>query len=202
MKKHRIEAVYKNLPSLETERLLLRPLRPSDAEDLYEFASRPCVSEYLLWDPHRSLSYTKEYLADILKMYRRFEYFEWAVVERQSNKMIGTCGFTAFDFRRDAGEIGYSLNPDYWGRGYATEAAAAALRFGFETLELERVEAFYVLDNTASARVLAHIGMKYMGETEPMCIKEHERRVGIYALTREEYSAVFSGKENLLVNKI
>ena len=189
MLRERVRKIYSHIPTLETPHLILRKLMRADAADMNEFSRREEVSEYLLWDRHTSMRYTKACLSDLLRSYRDFTYFEWAVILKENRKMIGTCGFTKFRYESNIGEIGYSLNPDYWGRGYATEAAKATVAFGFSDLGLYRIEAYFVLENTASRRVLEHCGMTYRGETHPMVIKGVERKIGLVALTREEYYA-------------
>ena len=189
MLRERVREVYSHMPMLETPHLILRKLMRADAADMNEFSRREEVSKYLLWDRHTSMRYTKAYLSDLLRSYRDFTYFEWAVTLKENRKMIGTCGFTKFHYGSNTGEIGYSLHPDYWGRGYATEAAKATVEFGFSELDLHQIEAYFVLENTASRRVMEHCGMTYQGETQPMVIKGVERRIGLANLTREEYDA-------------
>ena len=190
MLRERVRDIYSHMPTLETPHLILRKLIRADASDMNEFSRREEVSKYLLWDRHTSMRYTKAYLSDLLRSYRDFTYFEWAVTLKGNGKMIGTCGFTKFHYGSNTGEIGYSLHPDYWGRGYATEAAQATVVFGFSELDLHRIEAYFALENTASRRVLEHCGMIYRGETEPMVIKGVERRIGYATLTREEYDTL------------
>lgn len=114
MLRSKVAEVYSAQPILETERLLLRRLRREDAEALYAIASIPEVSRYLMWDRHPSVRYTKHYLKDLQRLYDDLEYFEWGVLTREGD-LIGTCGFTKFDYTANRGEIGYSFRPDVWG---------------------------------------------------------------------------------------
>lgn len=196
MLRRRVESVYRTMPVLETERLVMRKLEKSDAEDLYAFSHIPEVSQYLLWDIHPSLKYTKSYLHDLMKSYRDYLYFEWGVVEKKTGTLIGTCGFTAFDYSGNGGEIGYSFHPSFWGQGYATEAARETIHFGFRTLGLSRIYAYFVLENQASLKVLIHAGMTFRREVSPFIIKGREMRVGLCDITREEYtSGVYAAAE-------
>ena len=77
--------------------------------------------------------------------------------------MIGTCGFTRFDYSNNSAEIGYVINPEFRGRGIAGEAARRVIRFGFDELGLNRIEAKYMDGNVASRKVMEKIGMKYEG---------------------------------------
>lgn len=102
--------------------------------------------------------------------------------------MIGTCGFTRIDFPHNGGELGYVLNPDYHGKGYATEAAQRVLRFGFEVLELHRIEAKFIKGNEASLHVMEKLGMQFEGyRRDGMLVKGSYRTIGICAILREEY---------------
>lgn len=187
MLRSKVAEVYSAQPILETERLLLRRLRREDAEALYAIASIPEVSRYLMWDRHPSVRYTKHYLKDLQRLYDDLEYFEWGVLTREGD-LIGTCGFTKFDYTANRGEIGYSFRPDVWGRGYATEAAQAAIGFGFHELGLSSVYACFALENAASIRVLTKCGMHYLGEDEPMKIKGEWLRIGSASIDRKAYS--------------
>lgn len=187
MLRSKVAEVYSAQPILETERLLLRRLRREDAGALYAIASIPEVSRYLMWDRHPSVRYTKHYLKDLQRLYDDLEYFEWGVLTREGD-LIGTCGFTKFDYTANRGEIGYSFRPDVWGRGYATEAAQAAIGFGFHELGLSSVYACFALENAASIRVLTKCGMHYLGEDEPMKIKGEWLRIGSASIDRKAYS--------------
>lgn len=188
MLRSKVAEVYSAQPTLETERLLFRRLQREDAEALYAIASIPEVSRYLMWDRHPSVKYTKHYLKDLQRLYNDLEYYEWGVFTREGGDLIGTCGFTKFDYTANRGEIGYSFRPDVWGRGYATEAARATIAFGFRELGLASVYACFALNNAASIRVLTKCGMHYLGEDEPMKIKGEWLRIGSAAITREAYS--------------
>ena len=94
-----LKRTFSKPPVLGTDRLILRQMRPDDAEDMFEYASRDDVTKYLTWKPHDSLRTTKSYLNLITAKYRRGEFYDWAVVLRDPDggegKMIGTCGFTS-----------------------------------------------------------------------------------------------------------
>ena len=183
-----IAEIFKNIPTVETERLTLRRIKISDAEDVFAYASRPETSKYLLWYPHEDIHYTKKYLKLIDKRYSQGAFYDWAVVDKESGKMIGTCGFTKIDAAHDRGEIGYVLNPDFHRKGLAPEAAEAVLRFGFEILGLHRIEVRFMIENTASRKVSEKIGMTFEGEErESMLVKGHYRTIGISSILKNEF---------------
>ena len=187
MKRDFIHEVFSKIPTLETERLILRPMRMFDAFDMYEYSKNPETSKFLTWSPHPNLEYTKNYLAFVIGKYKSGEFFDWAVVLKGSEeKMIGTCGFSKIDFSNDCGEIGYVINPDFHGNGYATEAAKRIIEFGFETLKLHRLEAKYIIGNDASLRVMKKCGLTYEGTARSaMLIKGSYADIGICSLINE-----------------
>ena len=188
MKREKIYKIFSNMPTLNTERLILRPMCVGDAADMFDYAQREDVTTYLLWSPHQSISYTREYLKYIETRYDAGDFYDWAVIERASGKMIGTCGFTRIDTPNNAGEIGYVLNPEFHGKGYGTEAASEALKFGFDVIGLHRIEAKFMEGNVASLRVMDKLGMTFEGfRKESMLVKGKYRTIGISAILFDDY---------------
>ena len=190
MNREEIVRLFSKMPTLKTERLTLRPMRVADAEEMYRYAKRSDVTEYLLWYPHASQSYTENYLRYIEHRYRIGDFYDWAVVENQSERMIGTCGFTRFDCPHNIGEIGYVLSPEVHGKGFGTEAASRVLAFGFEELRLHRIEVKFMEGNVASLRVAEKLGMKFEGyRRDGMLVKGKYRTIGTSAILSEEFFA-------------
>ena len=187
MKKETLYRIFSSPPILDTERLTLRAMRESDAEDMYEYARQPSVTRYLLWSEHSSQVYTRDYLRYVENRYPVGDFYDWAVIEKESGRMIGTCGFTSIDPVNNVGEIGYVLNPSYRGRGYATEAAREVIRFGAEVLGLHRIEARFMKGNEDSVRVMERLGMSFEGySTDSMYVKGKYRTIGTYVVIFEE----------------
>jgi ribosomal-protein-alanine N-acetyltransferase len=192
VKKDILYKLFSRIPTLETDRLILRGMQVSDAEDMYAYARRPSVTQYLTWNPHTDLAETREYLTYVGQRYRTGDFYDWAVVDKESGRgegrMIGTCGFTSFNCPHDSAEIGYVLNPDYQGRGLATEAVRRVLEFGFVDLGLHRIEAHFMEGNDASRRLMERVGMTFEGYArESMRIKGRFCTVGTCAVLRQEY---------------
>lgn len=167
LKEKDVRRIFSHMPVLGTGRLLLREMRVGDSYDMFEYACRSDVTRYLTWEPHPNREYTRDYLEFISRKYRSGEFFDWALIwcadGEAEMKMIGTCGFTSFDFRNNSAEIGYVINPEYRGRGIAPEAARRVLQYGFDELGLHRIEARYIIGNDASRRVMEKLGMKWEG---------------------------------------
>ncbi len=188
MEREKLYKIFSDIPMLETERLVLRGMRGQDAEDMYEYASRSEVTEFLLWSEHKSLSYTKEYLKYIESRYSVGDFYDWAVTLKDSGKMIGTCGFAKIDTVNNSAELGYVLNPSYHKKGIAKEAAEAVIRFGFERLGLNRIEARFMEGNAPSLRVMEKLGMSFEGfEREAVFVKGSYKTVGKCALLSKNF---------------
>ncbi|MGL5062388.1 MAG: GNAT family N-acetyltransferase, partial [Microcoleus sp.] len=85
--------ILANLPTLETERLLLRKIVFNDVAEIFEYASDSKVSEYTMWSTHESIEDTKFFVKSLIKMYKRRELVDWGIVHKADGKCIGTCGF-------------------------------------------------------------------------------------------------------------
>lgn len=187
MKRDLIQRIFSPIPTLKTDRLTLRGMRVSDTEDMYAYACRPSVTEYLTWDTHTDPEQTREYLTYVGQRYRTGDCYDWALVAEDGH-MIGTCGFTSFNYHADSAEIGYVLSPAYQGQGLATEAVRAVLDFGFCELKLHRIEARFMEGNHNSRRLMERVGMTFEGYArEAMRIKGRYRTIGTCAILDREY---------------
>ncbi len=159
MDKEEVISVFKNPPTISTDRLILRKISPDDYRDMYEYSSSSKVTRYLLWHRHPNINYTREYAKYLMDKYREGVFYDWAIEVKENHKMIGTVGFSSFDFEGNCAEIGYVLAPDYQHEGYATEAAKRVIEFGFSTLHADKIYARYMYRNHASRRVMDRCGM-------------------------------------------
>jgi RimJ/RimL family protein N-acetyltransferase len=150
---------------LYTRRLSIRPLTPSDGADVYAVFAAPEVMRYWNSAPPADLAEAGEWAAHFTDMQRRMGYAQWRVAERATGRLVGIAGLQPLDGGPDV-ELTYALVPRAWGRGYATEAAAAALGFAFEDAGLERVVGIARPENGASVAVLRKLGLRALGEAE------------------------------------
>ena len=195
MKEKDVQRIFSHMPVFSTERLLMREMKPCDSFDMFEYARRPDVTRYLTWSPHPNREYTREYLQFLTTKYRAGEFYDWALIwcadGDAKQKMIGTCGFTRFDLPNNSAEVGYVINPEFRGRGIAPEAVRRVLKYGFEELGLNRIEAHYMCGNEQSRRVMEKVGMRFEGVHRSSLIKNGEYRdVGICSILASEYKAV------------
>ena len=166
---------------LNTERLMLRRVRKSDAEAIYKNSRSPNVGPNAGWKPHESVEETRSIMQNVFMM--RSGVF--AVIERSSGELIGTAGLSS-DPRRNhflVRMLGYSFGEAHWGKGYATEAGRAVINYGFEVLGLKMISAYCYDYNFRSKNVLMKCGMQYEGT-----LRMGERRYDGKLLDIECYS--------------
>ncbi len=182
---------FPHIPLLEGERVMLRRIMPGDAEDMYEYSRQPELTRFLLWDPHPSIEHTKRYIAYLQERYKARELYDWAVVLKESGKMIGTCGFASYHRETRIAEVGYVIAPAYQGCGFAPEALALLLRYAFCSMGLHRVEARCFVENEASKRVMEKCGLRYEGTArESLFVKGKYQTISSYAILASEYRMV------------
>jgi ribosomal-protein-alanine N-acetyltransferase len=177
------------LPDLETERLNLRKLRPTDAADIFEYASDPQVARYTTWEAHTSLDDAVQFVELIQAVYvnESPSNWTWGLELKDTGKLIGTIAVWGWPQHARA-EVGYAIGRPYWGRGLVTEAVREVLKLGFDALGLNRIEARCVPENIGSARVMEKVGMTYEGLLrEQMFIKGTFDDMRIYSILRREY---------------
>jgi len=183
----KIDEILKDLPTLETERLILRKMTLEDAEAIFAYASDPEVSRYTLWETHRSIEDSRAFLE--LEVSKRESGGEpdWGIVYKGDHRFVGICGIISWEPQHARAEIGYALSREYWGRNLMPEAARAMIRFGFERMSLNRIEARCIAENAASARVMEKAGMTHEGTLRQReLIKGAYRDIEVYAILREE----------------
>lgn len=132
-----------------------------DAEVFHALNSNPDVMRYTGEPPMRSI----EQAAEAIENYPDFEtvgYGRWASVLRTTGEVIGFCGLKYLDDLEEV-DVGFRYFPEHWGQGYATEAGAASIAFGFDVLGLERIIALVLPENAASIRVIEKIGLRADG---------------------------------------
>ena len=146
---------------IETHRLILRPFRLEDAEDMFSgWASDPEVTRFLTWPPHKSADLTRMLLEDWVPRYENGDYFNWAIELKETGRVIGNISVVSLNEYIEAGDIGYCMSRAYWGRGIMPEALRAVMDYLFDTVKLSRITASHDVNNPNSGRVMAKAGMK------------------------------------------
>lgn len=188
MTREEIRQVFRKIPILHTRRLMLRRICSSDVDDMFEYSSDPAVTRYLTWAPHPNRKYTARYISFLDIKYDEGRFYDWGIILRGENKMIGTCGFTRFSEENNSAECGYVINPRYWGQGIAAEALTEVMRFGFMTLRLHRIECRYMVGNDNSRRVMEKAGLTYEGTNrDAVLVGKEYKTVGVCAIIADDF---------------
>ena len=147
-----------SVPELATERLRLRAPVPGDAAALLAVLGDPEVTRYHNVPTLTTLGEAQGLLERLAERHAARDTVRWAIDLVEHAEMIGTVGLLRFDFEHRHAEVGYEIARRWWGRGLASEAAAAVIRYGFSVLGLHRIEAGVLPGNDASVRVLQKLG--------------------------------------------
>lgn len=145
------------LPVLHTSRLIIREISLMDADDMFHYAQNPSIGPMAGWAPHQNKSETMAIIGMFIETKKRGEPGVYAIVDRFSGKMIGTIELFNYVPNFKA-ELGYALSEDYWGLGLIPEAAKAVISFGFNNLNLKRIEVNAFTNNYQSIRVCEKLG--------------------------------------------
>lgn len=148
---------------IETERLLIRPLRDSDENDIFEYASNPEVAKFMAWDAHKTIEDTREFLRYIQELEQDRLQIDRGIELKENHKVIGTISFVTIDYSLRTAELGYCLSHNFWGHGYAVEAANAMIDAAVKSMGIHRIEAECAMDNFNSEKVLQKLGMQLEG---------------------------------------
>lgn len=177
-----------DLPTLETERLILRKMTPNDARAVFAYASDPEVTRYVLWEAHRSIEDSRAVVELVVSRYESGGEPEWGIVYKGDYSFVGTCGIVSWEPEHARAELGYALSREYRGRGLMPEAVRAMISFGFGRMGLNRIEARCIAENSASARVMQKAGMSYEGTLRQReRIKGEYRDMEMYSILRGEH---------------
>ncbi|TMD62463.1 MAG: GNAT family N-acetyltransferase [Chloroflexi bacterium] len=149
---------------LATKRLVLREFEEEDWSAVLAYQSDPLYLRYYHWT-HRSEQEVREFVQMFIALPNEEPRtkFQLAITLASDGRLIGNCGIRMKTPGAREADIGYELDPHFWGSGYATEAASELLAFGFRDLVLHRIWAWCIAENIASARVLEKIGMRREG---------------------------------------
>ncbi len=175
MESQATHSMIDNRPTLETDRLLLRPFRLSDKDDVHRVCSIKEIAANTRTIPHPyPPEKAVEWIETQPQQWREGKSAIFAICRKPAGRLIGAVGLGINEEDQNA-ELGYWMDKPFWGQGYCTEAAAAVIRFGFETLALNRIHAHFMTRNPASGRVMEKIGMKREG-----LLRGHIRKWGVF----------------------
>jgi ribosomal-protein-alanine N-acetyltransferase len=158
-----IYRAFQIFPQIETQNLLLRRIHPSDASALFKTLSDDEVTRFYDDDAYTDTSQARDQIEAWEKGFRSKGCIRWGITNKQKGNVIGSCGFHGFHSWNQRASIGYELARNYWRQGIMTEALSAILKFGFDELELNRIEAVVMPENTGSIIMLEKLGFRNEG---------------------------------------
>ena len=171
--------------NLETQRLILRRFKVSDSKDMFlNWANDESVTKFLTWEPHQSIEETKQLLVEWVKSYNKSDYYQWGIVLKEEDVLIGSIAAVKTDEELNIAEIGYCMGKKWWGKGIMAEALKRVIEFFFDEVEVKKVVAKHYIDNINSGKVMKKAGMTYEKTVEEE-FKE-EARVMCYYLIKNE----------------
>jgi [ribosomal protein S5]-alanine N-acetyltransferase len=177
-------------PTLQTDRLRLRPFTRADADDLFALQSNAFVLRY--WDspPWTDRARADRFIAACGQMAEEGTGARTAIERADDGAFIGWCGVTQWDSEYRSASLGFCLNERAWGHGYATEAAGALLQWAFDNLDLNRVQAEADTRNPACRRVLEKLGFLHEGTLREDCVVNGDVSDSwVFGLLRREWQA-------------
>ena len=179
--------MIEKFPKLETERLNLIEIRQSHLNDYYMLFSDERVAKYYNIVPFKEEKEAQKYLDWFANQFKEKLGIRWGIVLKGEENMVGTLGFNNFQKEHRA-NIGYDLQFNFWNKGIITEALREVIKFGFNELEINRIEAEVMQDNIASERVLVKLGFKMEGVLRDwMYWNEKYYNMTMFSLLRNEY---------------
>ena len=156
-----------NFPVLKTNRLILSEIVESDTDSIFGLFSRQAVIEYYDLQSFEETSQAKKLITLFKSRFESKQGIRWGIRLKETNLLVGTCGFNSWLVPMKSAVIGYDLHPDYWGKGIAKEAVSAILHTAFAGSlscgPIHRVQADTVLGNEASESLLLALGFQFEG---------------------------------------
>lgn len=177
-----------SMPTLETKRLILRRITMRDAGDIFEYSKDKEVARHVLWSAQKDISEAKDYCRFMIKRYRCDQPSSWGVIDKATNRLVGTIGYMDYNEDNATVELGYSLARWLWNGGYMTEALQRVIEYTFEAMDVNRIEAQHELTNPSSGRVMEKCGMQKEGVLrQRLYNKGRYVDVALYAILKQDY---------------
>ena len=155
-----------SIPRLETERLKLRAIFPTDVKQVHQLFSDPKVVQFYEFEPFKDLAQTEKLISNFASWFQADHAVRWGIINKETDELIGSCCFDTFHLDYQSCNLGYNVRSDHWGKGYATEAVEAIIQVGFEkgiVGPLNRIQAITVPENVGSEKVLNKLGFEHEG---------------------------------------
>lgn len=180
---------HKGTKTIETNKLVLRKLTLDDANSMFSnWCNDDEVTKFLTWPTHSSVDVTKKVLDEWTKEYEKDDYYQWGIELKDSNELVGSISVVAQSEENKTAAIGYCIGKKWWNQGITSEALSGVLKFLFDEVEFNRLEAQHDPENPHSGMVMKKAGLQYEGTLR----KSHLTNRGIvdvcvYSILKEDY---------------
>ncbi|WP_172840574.1 GNAT family N-acetyltransferase [Virgibacillus phasianinus] len=177
---------------------MLRQVTVEDAKDMFTYLSDEDVVKTMGLDPCQTIEDACDEIKWYKSIYQENTGIRWGITPKDSGKVIGSCGFLNMHSKHHRAEVGYGLGKDYWGKGIASEALAAVVAYGYQQLQLERIEALIEPANLSSQKLVEKHGFTREG-----LLRHYEYTRGkfddlyIYSIIRHEHFSKAGEKDEI-----
>lgn len=180
---------HKGTKRLETERLILRKFELSDTQNMFDnWASNPNVTKFLIWQTYTNTDDVRAYIQSRIDSYANDNSYEWVIEYKENHQAIGSIGVVDFKEYINCALIGYCLGEEYWHKGIMTDVLNRVIKFLFEEVGVNRIEATHDVNNPNSGKVMEKCGMKYEGTLRQAAVNNQGICDSVVrSVLREEY---------------
>ncbi|WP_028329209.1 GNAT family N-acetyltransferase [Brachyspira alvinipulli] len=155
---------HKGTVQLESARLLLRKFKIEDAYNMYNnWANDDEVTKYLTWKTHSGIEESRQIINEWIAQYDNNNFYQWAIVLKENNLLIGSIAAVDINDNADIISIGYCISKKYWHKGITSEAFSILIKFFFEEVKANRIDAKHNINNPNSGKVMLKCGLKKEG---------------------------------------
>ena len=180
---------HKGTKTIKTNRLILRKFKISDSVDMFcNWANSKTVTKFLTWQPHESEQTTKNVIKSWVKEYKNKNFYQWAIVLKGINQVVGSISVVKIDEEKNSVNIGYCLGEKWWRQGIMTESLNAVIDYLFNCVCADEITSTHDVDNPNSGKVMEKCKMKYLytkkgGATNNNGVVD----IKIYNILRQDY---------------
>lgn len=180
---------HKGTHRIETERLMLRKYKITDAEDMFlNWASSTAVTRFLPWAPYTRTTDVRTYIKGRIEAYANKSVYDWVIEWKENHQVIGSISVVEFDEETQTATIGYCLGEAYWHKGIMTEAFKAVIRYLFREVGVETITACHDVRNVCSGKVMEKCGLKYTETVQRESPRTHEPiEMDVRTLHKKDY---------------
>ena len=155
---------HQGTKTIETDRLILRKFIPADVRPAFQnWCSDDQVTKFLTWPTHKDVAVTVMVINDWISRYSEKTFYQWAIVYKEINEPIGSISVVEMDEKSQKVHVGYCIGRKWWHQGITSEAFSAVIRFLFDEVKTNRIEARHDSNNPNSGKVMEKCGLEYEG---------------------------------------